>query len=282
MVDGGRRASGAASPDPRAALADALRSAAGVAWPLVRDAVERHLAAGGPWDRRTTRRLAREAASAQRARARAVRMHAGAVARRERVLRSSRRAVPLYGSIAAGTAVAAVPVAGTTGTFLAAVAGTAAIRVALAVRRLRRPPIVPPAPATATAPPPPPHPRSAAFPAVRRLDQVRRDLTALVPLVAPAGQAVAAQAWGAAASADVELRWQAARLAAAEPHVGVDAAVLADLEAGVAAQQGLVQAMADLVVASADPNGAARLIDITDRVHGLAAGLREVRGVRPS
>lgn len=210
-----------------------------------------------------------------------MRAHAAAVARREQVLRSARRAVPMYGTVAAGAVVASVPAAGGAGTVLTVVAGAAVARVAVAAGRLRRPPAVPPAPGPALGPAPVPPPRSASFPAVRRLAQVRRDLSSLLPLVAPAGRAVAEQAWAAAAQADAALRWQAARLAAAEPYRGPDPAALADLEAGVAAQERLVHAMADLVAASADPHGQARLQDVTDRVHGLAAGLREVRGVVP-
>ncbi|HWG94561.1 MAG TPA: hypothetical protein VNU66_10080 [Mycobacteriales bacterium] len=171
---------------------------------------------------------------------------------------------------AAPAAVAPTPV-------LLGLGAAAAARVAVAVARLRRPPAVPPAPPALPAGPPPPHPRSAAFPSVRRLEQVRGALRSLLPLVGPAGREVAEEAWAAAADNDTALRWQAARLAAAEPHRGVDPAELARLEAGVAAQEGLVQAVADLVAASADPAAGARLQDVTDRLHGLAEGLREVR-----
>jgi hypothetical protein len=123
--------------------------------------------------------------------------------------------------------------------------------------------------------PPPPH--SAAFPAVRRLEAVREELRRLVPLVAPAGREAAEEAWLAASEADTALRWQAARLAAVEPHRGVDAELVRALEGGVGCQERLVVAVADLVAASADPLAAARLQDVTDRLHGLAQGLREVR-----
>lgn len=263
-------------PRGRDALVAAVRSAAGAAWPSLRDAVEERLGAPDS-DRRAVRRLARDAAAARQSHERAVRAHGAAVARRERVLQASRRAVPVYGTVAVGAAAAVVPVAGGTGTLLTAVAGAAAVRVAVALQRLRRPPAVPPLPSPVQVPPPPPPAGSASFPAVRRLEVARRDLAALVPLVGPGGRAVAEDAWAAAASADTELRWQAARLAAAEAYRGADAAGLAELEAGVVAQERLVHAVADLVGASADPHRGGLLQDVTDRVQGLAAGLREVR-----
>jgi hypothetical protein len=129
------------------------------------------------------------------------------------------------------------------------------------------------------APPlaPPPDPRSAAWPAVRRLEAVRQELVRLLPLVAPAGRAAAEEAWHAAAESDAALRWQAARLAAVEPHRGADDELLRPLFLGVEAQERLVTAVADLVAACADPRASARLQDATDALHGLAQGLREVR-----
>jgi hypothetical protein len=251
------------------------------AWPQVRDRLD---ASSGdalmrPADRRLARQMARDAERARLAQLRADREHQAAVARRQRLLERSRRAVPAWAVLSGGAATAAVAVADAPATpLLAVAAGLGAMRLALAVRRLRRPPPVPTRPAVLQpGPPPPPPPRSAAFPAVRRLEQVRIALQSLVPLVAPAGREAAEEAWRAAAETDTALRWQAARLAAAEPHRGVDPALLASLEQGVTAQEGLVQAMADLVAASADPGGAERLQDVTDRLHGLAAGLREVR-----
>jgi hypothetical protein len=242
----------------------------------LRDAV-----APGPQvaDRRLARRLARDAEQARRAQLLAQQQHEAAVARRDRVLRRSRRAIPPWGVVGAGAvgAAAAAPAVVAPTPVLLAVGAAATTRVAVALVRLRRPPAVPPPPPALPAGPPPPHPRSAAFPAVRRLEQVRGALGSLLPLVGPAGREVAEEAWAAAAENDTALRWQAARLAAAEPHRGVDAAELARLEAGVLAQEGLVQAVADLVAASADPAAGGRLEDVTDRLHGLAQGLREVR-----
>ena len=239
------------------------------AWPAVRERVDARTG-----DRRRTRQAEQD----RRAHQRAVQAHAAAVARRERLLRTSRHAVPVWGTVAGTAAVASVPATGGTGTLLLGVAGAGFLRVGIAARRLLWPPAVPlPPAAPAPGPAPTPHARSAAFPAVRRLDQVRTDLQRLLPLVAPVGREVAEEAWAAAAEADAALRWQAARLSAAEPYRGVDAALLATLSDGVAAQERLVQAVADLVTASADPHAAVRLQDVTDRLSGLAAGLREVR-----
>ena len=99
----------------------------------------------------------------------------------------------------------------------------------------------------------------------------------LLPLVAPAGREAAEEAWHAAAEADTALRWQAARLAAVEPHRGPDPDLARALDDGVACQERLVVAVADLVAASADPLAAGRLQEVADRLHGLAQGLREVR-----
>lgn len=248
------------------------------AWPQVRELLPESAGRGRPPDARLARRIARDAERARRAHALAVAQHSSAVARRERVLRRSRRALPRWSAIGTIAAVAALPVDGGASLALVGVAGYGGVRAVVAARRLRNPPAVPPAPAAAPCgPPPPPHPRSAAFPAVRRLEQARGALHSLLPLVGPAGREVAEEAWSAAAEADGALRWQAARLAAAEPYRGVEPDVLAALESGVEAQERLVQAVADLVAAGADPHGAARLQDLTDRLHGLAAGLREVR-----
>jgi hypothetical protein len=249
------------------------------AWPQVRQRLPEPVAdLARPADERLARQLARQSEQARRDHWRAVREHQKAVARRERLLRRSRRALPTWSVIGGAAAVAMVPVDGGATLALAGLAGYGGLRAAAAARVLRRPPPVPALPpALQPGPPPPPHPRSSAFPAVRRLEHARAALVSLMPLVGPAGRPVAEEAWAAAGEADVALRWQAARLAAAEPYTGTDPAVLAALEQGVEAQERLVQAVADLVAATADPHGAARVQDLTDRLHGLAAGLREVR-----
>jgi hypothetical protein len=139
----------------------------------------------------------------------------------------------------------------------------------------RRPPVRPMAALPAVPVPPPA--TSAAFPAVRRLEALREELRRLLPLVAPAGRVAAEEAWQAAAEADSALRWQAARLAALEPHRGLEPELMRMLEEGVGSQERLVVAVADLVAASGDPLASSRLQDATDRLHGLAQGLREVR-----
>ena len=125
--------------------------------------------------------------------------------------------------------------------------------------------------------PPPVPPRSAAFPVVVRLDRARDALARLLPLVPPPCREPAEEAWRAAASADTALRWQAARLAAVEPYADLDPLQVSALEAGAVQQEALVRAVADLVAASTGPYDAGRLQDVADRLHGLAAGLRELR-----
>ena len=205
------------------------------------------------------------------------RAHAKAVQRRERARAEARQQLPVRLAVAAGAA-AALPLTELPGLLLGpvlAVAGLGAVRSWQALRRPPLPPLqaLPSTPAVA----PPPHPRSAAWPAVRRLEAVRVELARLLPLVSPAGRDAAEEAWQAAAEADGALRWQAARLAAVEPHRGADPELLRALFAGVECTERLVAAVADLVAASADPLASGRLQDATDALHGLAQGLREVR-----
>jgi hypothetical protein len=229
-----------------------------------------------PDDRRLARRLARESRAAGRVAARAGRLHAKAVARRDRRLRSARRHLPAAVAIAVVSTVAFAGFnAGDVWLVVALVAGVVAARSAAL---LIRPPAVPDPPVLlAPAVPPPPWPGSAAFPAVRRLEAARDAIARLAPLVAPAGRDAAQEAWRCAAETDVALRWQAARLAAVEPHRGAEPALVDLLYSGVVAQERLVAGLADLVSASADPHATMRLQDATDALHGLAQGLREVR-----
>jgi hypothetical protein len=226
-------------------------------------------------DRRLARRLDREARAAERIHARAIRAHARAVARQERLVRCARERLPKQAVIAAGALTGAVvwdveP--------LYVVAAIFGLRAVGSVLRLTRPAAPPPPPALPVpAVPPPPPVNSVAFSAVRRLEQARLSLVRLVPLVAPAGREAADEAWRAAGEADLALRWQAARLAAVEPHRGAEPALVDQLFSGVVAQERLVAGMADLVSASADPLATMRLQDATDALHGLAQGLREVR-----
>ena len=231
-----------------------------------------------PHDRQLAKRLARDARAAGKARARVELAHAKAVRRRADRAARARRDLPGELVLAVGAGVASVPLDGVLALVATVAAGWAALAVLGSVRALRRPP-VPPLVAVRGAPAvaPPPHPRSAAWPAVRRLEVVRDELTRLLPLVAPAGRDAADEAWWAAGEADAALRWQAARLAAVEPHRGADPELLRSLHDGVACQERMLAAVADLVAASADPLASTRLQDVTDVLHGIAMGLRELR-----
>jgi hypothetical protein len=227
-------------------------------------------------DRQLARRLSRDARLAAKVSARAHALQVKAVRRRQKAVARARRALPWQGGVLLGStawAIAAdpgVPI-GIVG-FLAMLGGIRSVGVLMS-------PAPQPAPVAQPVLPvaPPPDPRSAAWPAVRRLEGVRAELTRLLPLVAPSGRAAAEEAWHAAAESDAALRWQAARLAAVEPHRGADPELLRPLYAGVEAQERVVAAVADLVAACADPRASARLQDATDALHGLAQGLREVR-----
>ena len=234
------------------------------------------------------RRLQREAQAAEREHARAARRYARAVARRERVVARARRVLPASTLAALGSGASVVVGVLTvvpTSPMMGAVTVLSGVVAARAARTLRRPPPEPVPPALpGPALPPPPPVTSSAWPAVLRLEAVREELRRLVPLVGPVGHAAAREAWEAAAEADAALRWQAARLAAVEPHRGPDPHLHTALLAGVSCQERLLAAVADLVAASADPTlgsrdaaAAQRLQDVTDRLHGLADGLRALR-----
>ncbi|GAC1442529.1 MAG: hypothetical protein NVS3B26_00070 [Mycobacteriales bacterium] len=226
-------------------------------------------------DQRLVRRLARDARAADRVAARVARGHRRALARAVRLRHRARRHLPAQLLVTVGSTAAVVGLgAGKDWLLLAAGSGLLTVRSAA---RLVRPVAIPTPPARAAAAAPPPPVGSAAFPAVRRLEVARQALTRLLPLVAPAGREAAEQAWRCAADNDHALRWQAARLAAVEPHRGAEPELLALLHAGVDAQERLVAGLADLVSASADPHAVLRLQDATDALHGLAAGLRELR-----
>ena len=226
-------------------------------------------------DSQLAKRLRREAKAAARAQA----AREAAVRRGEAKRRAARRRLPAAAAVAVVATGSNVLLYGAEGTpLLWLLAGVATVRAGSAVARLRRPVAGAGGLALpAAAVPMPPAAGSAAFPAVRRLEVVREELRRLLPLVAPAGREAGEEAWRAAHEADTALRWQAARLAAVEPHRGVDPYLLRTLEDGVGCQERLVGAVADLVAASADPLAGSRLQDATDALHGLAAGLRELR-----
>ncbi len=227
-------------------------------------------------DRQLARRLDRDARLSAKVAARAHAVQVKVARRRRKAVARARRALPWQGGALIGStawAVAADPgiAVGIVG-FLAMVGGIRSVGVLMSPAPQHVPPRLP-------APPlaPPPDPRSASWPAIRRLEAVRQELVRLLPLVAPAGRTAAEEAWHAAAESDAALRWQAARLAAVEPYRGADPELLRPLYLGVEAQERLVLAVADLVAACADPRASARLQDATDALHGLAQGLREVR-----
>lgn len=234
-------------------------------------------------ERSLVRRLQREAQAEQRVHAVATRRYGRAVARRERLLRRAARALPVNTAAALGAA-ALTPLLPVDALLwsVTAVSGTLAVRAAMVLRRPPPVPAAPPPPAPRLPPPPPV--TSSAWPCVLRLEAVREELRRLVPMVGPAGREAASEAWYAAAEADAALRWQAARLAAVEPHRGPDPELLRSLQDGVACQERLVTGLADLVAASADPMAGTpdagahqRLLDVADRLHGLADGLRALR-----
>ncbi len=215
---------------------------------------------------------------AERARAKAVRRHERAVARRARLLARARRAVPRYTALGAMSGLLVLTIDSWTDFVFGPVAVTSGVLVVRAVSTLRHPPPLP-VPAAALTAAPVPHPGSAAWPALLRLDRAREQALRLIALVGPMGRDAAGEAVQAAADADTSLRWQAARLAGVEPHRGADPVMLQALLDGVACQERLVAALADLVAAS-DPHvapGGSRLQDAADRLHGLADGLRQLR-----
>ncbi len=227
-------------------------------------------------DRALVRRLQRDARATAKAATRAQRSYAKAVRKRDRLRWRARRRLPLQSVVAVGCGIATIPADDPR--VFAAVGVVAALTAVRSLGHLLapEPPPLSALPAAPAVPMPPPV-GSAAFPAVRRLEAVREELRRLLPLVGPAGREVGEQAWQAAAEADAALRWQAARLAAVEPHRGAEPALLRTLEEGIGCQERLVGAVADLVSASADPLAGTRLQDATDALHGLAQGLREVR-----
>ena len=225
---------------------------------------------------RLARRLHRGARAAARAQLRAEVARARAVRRREK----ARQALPRRLLVSLGAGAASVPLDGPLEVLTGGVcvyAAVFALRSFSVLHAAARVPV--PAQQQQPSPPQPPLPPwgSAAFGHVMRLERVREELRRLLPLVAPVGRPAAEEAWAAAAEADLALRWQAARVAAVEPHGAVPGELLQALEDGVGCQERLVAVVADLVAASADPMATWRLQEATDRLHGLAQGLRELR-----
>lgn len=140
-------------------------------------------------------------------------------------------------------------------------------------------------------PPAPPRRFSPARPAVDRLSRGAATLRALLARLGPAARDTATEA----ADAERSLRELAARadavdaalaVAPFEAHAGLREAqvmLLARLDEGIRAYEWLVAAAAESVAAGAAGPGDAfsrqRLAEATERLHGLAAGLHELRDV---
>ncbi|MEN3361968.1 MAG: hypothetical protein V7637_5950 [Mycobacteriales bacterium] len=205
--------------------------------------------------------------------------------------RRARRMLLLMALVTAGLAWLTAHVAGdvpgiqAAQVFWAACTAVAAVKTAGAGYRVWR--------LAHTAPPlpaPQPLPRdAAAYPAMRRLDERERVLADLLSHIGPAAD----DTRGVAADAAAALRRHASRATAVDraragapptSRAGLDAALgvlVQQLDDGVAGYEALVLAAADAVSASAtlqagDPVLGARLADATDRLAGLAAGLRDV------
>ncbi len=192
------------------------------------------------------------------------------------------RAVPTaaLSVVAAETIVGGSPVLGGTVAAVAAgglwVTGVAARR-AWRLHRLPVPRRMPPLPRRG----------SAARPAMQRLVAQQRALDQLVDLLGPSASDTAAEADAAAIAlreySERIVAIEAARPAASgEQRRDVDAAVgalVSRLESGVTAHGRLVAAAADAVAASSGPPDRValhRVAEETDRLSGLAIGLREL------
>lgn len=145
-------------------------------------------------------------------------------------------------------------------------------------------------------PPPARVPRraSAARPAIDRLARAAAALPELLRRVDGLGSDTAAEAAAAERSlrelaACIESVESALQVTPPEAHAGLTearAALLARLDEGTAAYERLVAAAAECVAVAAggpDDGARSRLLEATDRLHGLAAGLSEAQRIgRPS
>jgi hypothetical protein len=170
----------------------------------------------------------------------------------------------------------------------AAVLAVGAVNAGLRLHRLRRTPVPAPRPRDLPRPARPPRDCPSRGP-LDRLAERERALAGLLVHLGAAGEEPRAVALDAAATlcelgARVTAVHQARRGAPPASVAGLDAAVaalVAQLEAGVAGYDALVVAAADAVAASAtlqagDPVLLLRLTEATDSLAGLAAGLRAV------
>ncbi len=166
--------------------------------------------------------------------------------------------------------------------WVAAAAGTGASAV-LAARHVRWLERMPPPVRT-------PRRTSAARPAVDRLTRAGAALPPLLRRLGPATGDTATEAAAADRSlrdlaASIDSLESAVRVAPPGAHAGLveaRAVLLARLDEGTVAYEGLVAAAAECVaVAAGSPDDGAqiRLQDATDRLHGLAIGLGEAQGI---
>ncbi|RRO16104.1 hypothetical protein EIL87_13620 [Saccharopolyspora rhizosphaerae] len=164
--------------------------------------------------------------------------------------------------------------------------GVGAVQAGLKYRKLKNTPL--PAPSATELLP---APGSAARPPMQRLKEAEQTLdTALAELTSAGAGASAAEARATADAAAAELRRGAQRLVAVESamryapsaeqeELRADVERLrAELDEGVARYGGVVAAAGKAVAASGSGEQRHLLQDATDRLAGLAAGMREVFG----
>ncbi|MEV0049988.1 hypothetical protein AB0H34_05780 [Saccharopolyspora shandongensis] len=170
---------------------------------------------------------------------------------------------------------------------LAVISGLGAVKVGLKYRRLMRTPLPEPQPEPAALPPQ----GSAARVPMQRLRDAEQSLRhALTQLTSAGAGSAAADARATADIAAAELRRVAERIVAVEaaiPHApeAQKPALQADvqrlreeLDEGLDGYGGLVAAAGRAVAASGAPEQKYLMQDATDRLAGLAAGLREIFG----
>ncbi|MCI2420569.1 FUSC family protein [Saccharopolyspora sp. K220] len=170
---------------------------------------------------------------------------------------------------------------------IAVISGVGAVGAGLKYRRLKRTPLPEPLPEPVALPPQ----GSAARDPMQRLRDAELSLHgALAQLTSAGAGSAAADARGTADSAAAELRRVAERLLAVEAAIrhapaAEQSALRADvqrlraeLDEGIDGYGGLVAAAGRAVAASGAPEQKHLLQDATDRLAGLAAGLRELSG----
>ncbi|SFS34091.1 phage shock envelope stress response protein PspM [Saccharopolyspora flava] len=169
---------------------------------------------------------------------------------------------------------------------VAVVGGVGAVQAGLKYRKLKNTPLPEPSASELL-----PAPGSAARPPMQRLRDAEQTLhSALAELTSAGAGASAAEARATADTAAAELRRGAQRLVAVESamryappaeqrelRADVDR-LRAELDEGVASYGGVVAAAGKAVAASGAGEQRHQLQDATDRLAGLAAGMREVFG----